>query len=100
MNCQTDRRPQECKHYKGSVCARSKRCYRPCILKCGVHCPDFTSKPRKMENNQISSECKHEFYGDCMIHTGDYGGADYCKLCEDYHCPDYQLKEKKDNENN
>lgn len=46
--------------------------------------------------NQTPSECRHEDYGDCMIHTGDYGGADYCKLCEDYHCPDYQPKEKKD----
>lgn len=50
--------------------------------------------------NQTPSECRHEDYGDCMIHTGDYGGADYCKLCEDYHCPDYQPKEKKDDENN
>lgn len=45
--------------------------------------------------NQTPSECRHEDYGDCMIHTGDYRGADYCKLCEDYHCPDYQPKEKK-----
>lgn len=39
--------PQECRHYKSGVCARSKRCYRPCILKCGVHCPDFTPKTKK-----------------------------------------------------
>lgn len=90
--------PRECKYCEEGINGSTQcRIYNWCM--CGI-CRKFTPKPRKIENNQISSECKHEFYGDCMIHTGDYGGADYCKLCEDYHCPDYQLKEKKDNENN
>lgn len=41
--------PRECRYYKSGVCDRSKRCYRPCILKCGVHCSDFTLKNKKDE---------------------------------------------------
>lgn len=48
----TNQTPSECKHYQGGVCARSKRCYRQCLVKCGVNCPDYQPKEKKDNENK------------------------------------------------
>lgn len=53
-----------------------------------------------MENNQTPSECKHLKYDMCLhpIHSNNPWRCPIMDF-EDKHCPDYQPKEKKDNEN-
>lgn len=65
---------------------------------------DLPLKPRKMENNQTSSECK---YYDCeyCAHPDHYCKGHLQNICDlehelVEHCPDYEPKEKKDNEEN
>lgn len=43
--------PSECKHFAGGVCGRSKRCYRPCVLKCGCQCLNYQPKEKKDNGN-------------------------------------------------
>lgn len=76
-----EQNPNDCKHYKG-VCAQSERCYRPCIVKCGVHCSDFTQKHK----------CGH-----CAYLVSNEGEPYYCSMkdlytfvgIDDVACPDY-----------
>lgn len=55
-------------------------------------------KPRKMENNQTPSECRHyvEMLGYCELRNS---WSMACNLCpykdEDCDCPNYEPKEKK-----
>lgn len=50
---------------------------------------------------QECEKCEYYGYGLCGIHLDTRYDADYCILAigSDY-CPDYEPKEKKDNENN
>lgn len=68
-NSLSEHNPKECKHYRGGVCARSQRCYRPCLLKCNVNCSDFIPK----------HTCQ-----DCAYIVTDEGEPYYCAMKDLY----------------
>ena len=91
--------PRECKYCEEGING-SKRCriYNWCSVAFAINSP---LKPRKMENNQTPSECKHYNNGACVAHNSTKCLNTLFSVRYGYqkpNCLDYEPKEKKDND--
>lgn len=95
----TDRQPQTASIAKWESTAVKDAGYTTGV--CVVSAINSPLKPRKMENNQTPSECKHYNNGACVAHNSTKCLNTLFSVRYGYqkpNCLDYELKEKKDND--